>query len=153
MPTRSSWSTGARRCATWRSTDLDTRYLGLEDVKALHAEMMRDTGYVPAPLRAEGLLESAINRPQTATYYEDADLIRQAALLAAGIAENQPFLDGNKRTAYIALTVFLRVNGSPFGGDRMELAAQIEALGTRTDSLEAATERLEVCLRTNTAER
>lgn len=78
-----------------------TRYLSVDDVMALHREMMRRLGAFPAPLRDERLLESAVMRPQTAAYYEDADLVRQAALLAAGIIQNHPYVDGNKRKAYI----------------------------------------------------
>ena len=114
---------------------------------ALHREMMAGMGHNPAPLRDPGLLESAIHRPEMAAYYEDADLIRQAALLAVGIAQNQPYVDGNKRTAYIALTVFLRVNGHPLVVNRLEVAKQLEVVATRADRLEAATARFEAWLR------
>ena len=78
-----------------------TRHLSLADVEALHVEMMRATGWEPAPFRGGGgsLLESAVMRPQMAEHYDDADLIRQAALLAVGISQAQAYLDGNKRTA------------------------------------------------------
>jgi death on curing protein len=122
------------------------RYLIAADVIALHAEMMRDMGHAPAPLRDAGLLESAVLRPQTAAYYEHAGIVRQAALLGAGIAQNQPFIDGNKRAAYLAMLIFLRVNGRPFHGDRMELARRIEGLGAREGSLEDATRHLEAWL-------
>jgi prophage maintenance system killer protein len=56
-------------------------------------------------------LESAIGRPATHAHYEGADLATQAALLAHGIAENQSFLDGNKRLAIIPMPTFLDVNG------------------------------------------
>jgi death-on-curing protein len=56
-------------------------------------------------------LEGAIQRPQTAAYYADVDLITQAALYMVGIALNHPFVDGNKRTGYIAGMTFLLVNG------------------------------------------
>ena len=82
-----------------------------------------------------------------AAFYEDADLIRQATLLAVGIAQAQAFLDGNKRTAFAALDVFLRINGTSFDGDPLELAQQLEQLATRADSLDAATGRFEQWLR------
>jgi len=50
-------------------------------------------------LRDEGLLRSAIARPQHAAQQANADLAEQAATLLWGIAENQPFVDGNKRIA------------------------------------------------------
>ena len=114
---------------------------------ALHDEMMKGMGHHPAPLRDPGLLESAVIKPQMAAYYEGADLVRQAAVLAVGISQNQPYVDGNKRTAYIATVVFLRVNGTPLTGDRLAMARELEAVATRTDSLDAATDRFEAWLR------
>jgi death-on-curing protein len=128
---------------------MEIRYLSVADVVALHAETMEHMGERPAPLRDEGLLESAVMRPQMAAYYEDADLVRQAALLAIGLSQNQPFIDGNKRVAYMAAVVFLRVNGNPLLGEPMEFARQLEAVAERSDSLEAATERFEAWLREN----
>jgi death on curing protein len=126
-----------------------TEWLSLADVLALHAELMQRMGARPAPLRDEGLLESAVLRPQMAAYYDEADLIRQAALLATGIAQARAFIDGNKRTALAAMETFLRVNGHRCHADSLELAQQIEALATRTGSLAAATERFEGWLRKN----
>lgn len=126
------------------------RYLSLADVIALHRAVMERTGYAPAPLRDEGLLEAAIQRPRMAAYYEEADLVRQAALLAVGIAQAQAFLDGNKRTAYTALDVFLRLNGMAFTGEPIALAEQLEQVATRTDSLDAATRCFEDWLRQHT---
>lgn len=128
----------------------DTRYLSLADVIALHHAVMERSGYAPAPLRSEPLLDSAVQRPRTAAYYEEADLIRQAALLAVGIAQAQAFLDGNKRTAYAALDVFLRLNSRLFDGNPLALAQQLEAVAERSDSLDAATERFEAWLRERT---
>ena len=117
---------------------------------ALHNEMMEGMGQHPAPLRDQGALEAAVMRPQMAAYYEDADVIRQAALLAVGISQAQAYVDGIKRTAYIAARVFLRVNGHPFTGDGLALAQQLEAVAERTDSLAAATGRFEDWLRGHT---
>jgi prophage maintenance system killer protein len=64
---------------------------------------------------------------------------------------NQPFVDGNKRTAYLALVAFLRRNGRPFTGDRLALAQELVAVLTRTDDLDAATARLEAWLRPHVA--
>lgn len=130
---------------------MDVLYPDVDRVIALHAQMLRDTGYPPTASRDRGLLESAISKPQMAAFYEDADLVRQAALLGVGIAQNQPFIDGNKRAAYLAMLVFLQVSSRPFVGEPLELAHQIEALGTRTDSLEAATDRFEAWLREHVA--
>lgn len=129
---------------------MPARYLSVADVLALHVAMMEGMGERPSPVRDEGLLESAVLKPQMAAHYEEADLVRQAALLAAGISQNQPFVDGNKRTAYLAATVFLRVNGRPFIGEPLELARELEAIALRTDSLDDAIRRFEQWLRQHT---
>ena len=122
-------------------------YLELDDALELHRQVMLRTGDAPQPLRAAGILESALNRPRMAAFYEGVDLIRQATLLAVGVAEAQAFLEGNKRTAYAVLDVFLRINGFALGGDPLEIAKQLEMLGARCDSLDAATGRFETWLR------
>src|SRR5688572_19765116 len=116
---------------------------------------MERMGVRPAPFRAggEGLLESAVMRPQMAEPYEDADLIRQGAVLAVGISQAQAFLDGNKRTAFMAVDTFLRLNGYISPADSLENARQLEAVAERDDSVEAATDRFENWLRANTRRR
>jgi len=64
-----------------------------------------------ALLRERATLESAVVRPQNAAFYEGADLVTQAALYMVGIAFNHPFIDGNKRTGFLAGVTFLHVNG------------------------------------------
>ena len=122
-------------------------YLTLLDVLGLHRFIMEHTGSAPTTVREEGLLESALMRPQTAAYYEGADLAMQTVLLITGIALAHAFVDGNKRTALLAGDTFLQLNGWWFAGDRLELAKQIEAVFTRTDSLEEATDRFANWLR------
>jgi len=129
------------------ASDSEARYLGVADLLALHQAVMERTGAAPAPLRDEGLLESAAMRPRMAFHYERADLIRQCALLAIGVAQAQAFLDGNKRTAFAAADVFLRLNGLAFAGDPLELARQLEAIVTRAGGLDEATDRFERWLR------
>ena len=124
-----------------------TAYLTVQDVIGLHEAVMKALGSSPTPLREQGALESATMRPRMAAQYEDADLIRQASLLAVGISQAQAFLDGNKRTAYAALDVFLRINALMFSGDPLDLARQLELVAERADSLAAATERFEGLLR------
>ena len=108
---------------------------------------MGRTGSAPATLRDEGLLVSALTRPRMIAYYEGADLIRQAVVMAVGISQAQAFLDGNKRTAFAACDVFLRLNGRIFAGDPLELAKQLEGIAQRADDLESATRRFEEWLR------
>ena len=82
-----------------------------------------------------------------AAYYEGADIVRQATLLAIGISQAQAFVDGNKRTAYASLDTFLRLNDVAFAGRPLDLAHQLEAVASRDDSLDAATDRFETWLR------
>jgi death-on-curing protein len=85
-------------------------WLLVSAVLAFHAECLREHGD-SAGIRDEGLLQSALGRPRHLLAYDEPDLCRLAAAYAHGIAKNHPFVDGNKRTAFLAATVFLEVNG------------------------------------------
>ena len=65
-------------------------------------------------MRDEGLLDSALARPLNIVAYGEPDVADVAHLAAAygfGLAKNHPFIDGNKRTAFLAVGLFLRLNG------------------------------------------
>jgi death on curing protein len=114
-------------------------YPTLADVLGLHAFIMRRCGEPPAPLRDEGLLESALQRPRLAALYDDADLIEQAAIFATAISQAQAFVQGNKRTAYLVADVFLAENGIAFVGDSLEMAEWLLTVAReRSPSREAA---------------
>lgn len=130
---------------------MTVRYLAPAEVIALHRQVMTGMGWSPAPLRSEALLESAVQRAQAAAYYGGADLVEQSCVLALGISQNQPFLDGNKRTALYSLIVFLRANGLDYTGDRFDIADQLVAVAERADSLEEATARFAAWVRERTA--
>jgi death on curing protein len=127
---------------------LAARYLSVADVLALHAEAMALDGARPAALRGggEALLESAVMKPRMAAHYEAASLIRQASLLTVGISQNQPFLDGNKRTAYLAALVFLDVNGLALDDSDEAFAHQLIRVAERTESLDSALDTFEAWL-------
>ena len=83
----------------------------VEAVIDLHAELLEEHGGAPG-LRDRGGLESALARPRQLHAYEpDADLHALAAACAGGIIRNHPFVDGNKRAAFVTLGVFLTLNG------------------------------------------
>ncbi len=124
-----------------------TRWLDVAEVVALHEAIMRGMDWAPAPLRDEGALESAVTRPRMAAYYEAADLIRQAALLSVGISQAQAFLDGNKRTAFAAIKIFLESNGQPLTVPPLDVARALERVAEAADR-GAATEAFEQWLRT-----
>lgn len=117
-----------------------TRHLSVADILALHAEAIALDEARPAPLRGggEALLESAVMKPRMAEHYESASLARQAALLAVGISQNQPFLDGNKRTAYLAALVFLDVNGLVLDDCDEAFAHELIRVAERDQPLDAA---------------
>lgn len=88
----------------------EPRYLDLEDLLGL----VRRLG--AGPVRDLGLLDSAASRPRASAFGEDAypTLALKAAALLHSIARNHALVDGNKRLAWLATTVFLDVSGSPF---------------------------------------
>ena len=65
-------------------------------------------------MRDSGLLESALHRPQNAHAYGEKDIFILASALGGGIIKNHPFLDGNKRTGFLAAALFLECNGQSF---------------------------------------
>lgn len=79
---------------------------------AMHDRQLAEHGGM-AGVRDEGLLESALMKPQNVFLYSDGsvDYARLAASYAYGIATNHPFLDGNKRTALVVSRTFLLLNG------------------------------------------
>jgi len=90
----------------------DPEFLDLEDVLLIHEEQLYKYGG-SAGLRDQGLLESALGIPR-ATFggqFVHEDLFAMAAAYAFHIAENQAFVDGNKRTGVLAAVVFLELNG------------------------------------------
>jgi death-on-curing protein len=91
-------------------------------VLAIHERQLAEHGGTGG-VRDEGLLESALARPQQLHSYGDPapDLADLAAALAYGLARNHPFLDGNKRTAAVACETFLELNGAVLEADDLDL--------------------------------
>ena len=83
-----------------------------ETLIAIHHRQIAEHGGSEG-LRDEGLLLSALARPQNLLAYDEPapDLASLAAAYAYGIARNHPFVDGNKRTALVAARTFLILNG------------------------------------------
>lgn len=127
-----------------------TEYLSTDDVVDLYIIAVRATGDEPQGLRDRGLLESAVMRPQFLAHYGGADLFEQAAALAHGISRAQAFVDGNKRAALQAVSIFLRVNGRRLPDDRMPFARLIlEVADPEVDAAQAE-QRLAAWLREHT---
>lgn len=127
-------------------------YLEVAEVIEIHQQFLEWTGTRSQGIRSQDELESAIAKPQMAAFYAQADLIRQATVLAVGISQNQPFVDGNKRTAFAVADIFLDTNGVRYNGDPIEFAKQLEAVAERTGSLDDATDAFEQWLREHTVE-
>jgi death-on-curing protein len=98
-------------------------YLALEGALEIFAAIIgRTVQEARDQLRSRDALEGALGRPQSYAHYEHADLALQAAVLAHGIAETQPALDGNKRLALVAMLTFLELNGFRVTATDPELA-------------------------------
>jgi death-on-curing protein len=76
----------------------------------LHDESLAEHGG-GAGIRDEGLLDSALDGPRNLALYEQPDAAALAASYASGLARNHPFVDGNKRAAFLAVGLFLARNG------------------------------------------
>ena len=85
-------------------------FLTREDVEAIHYESIREFGGALG-VRDENILESALAQPINEFLYREADLFQIAAAYAFHLAENQPFVDGNKRAALLSALNFLAQNG------------------------------------------
>ena len=100
-------------------------------IEEIHAEQLARHGGA-AGLRDPALLDSALARPLNAWSYGENDLCELAALLAEGIARNHPFVDGNKRTGFMAGYTFLRANGLRLRAGNREAADKMLGLAAGT---------------------
>lgn len=90
-------------------------------IAAHSAQLIRYGG--ASGLRDEGALRSALDRPVNKWHHEHAELPELAAAYAFGLARNHPFVDGNKRIAFIAMVTFLRKNGVAFRPEQAQSTA------------------------------
>jgi death-on-curing protein len=101
-----------------------TDYLTVADVPELHAELILRYGGAGG-VRDPGALEAALFRPRSG-YYDD--IVQEAAALMESLAINHPFVEGNKRIAFAAVDVFLRINGYRIQGRPMTIHRQMMKL-------------------------
>ena len=119
-------------------------YLTIVDVLALHDQQLSLYGGADG-VRDPGQLEAALFRPQSGYY---GDVISEAAALWESLSQNHPFVDGNKRTAYVTTYSFLLINGMRITAPHQktwEFLINLYETGNMTF------ERLEMWLRENTA--
>jgi death on curing protein len=102
-------------------------FLTVDMVLDAHAQQLSQFGG-GAGLRDLGLLESAVARPEHKFAYGETDLATLAAAYAFGIAQNHPFIDGNKRAAFASLIMFLWINDIVFLVEPAEATVAMLAL-------------------------
>ena len=107
-----------------------TDYLTVAELLAIHEDQIARYGGAGG-IRDPGLLEAALFRPQTGYY---PDLIAEAAALWESLAQNHPFVDGNKRVAFAACYTFLAINGARIIAGPDETHAFIDGLYRQGDS-------------------
>ena len=103
---------------------MTTDYLTTADLLGLHVILIKRYGGLLG-VRDPGALEAAIYRPQSG-YYKD--LIQEASALMESLVINHPFLDGNKRIAFAATDVFLRINGWQINCEPMAIYSEMMQL-------------------------
>jgi death-on-curing protein len=117
-------------------------WVHIEALKVLHERSLALHGG-PSGVRDHGLLESALERPKNRFHYESvSDVGELAATYAAAISGNHPFIDGNKRAAFHAMTLFLRLNGLRLKTDQADAARTIFRLAAGELDISALTDWL-----------
>lgn len=120
------------------STPVEPVWLDVDEVIDMHAEQLAVFGG-PEGIRDRGLLESAVLRPVNQWHYGETDMAALAAAYAYGLARNHAFVDGNKRIAFQAMMVFLRVNDIGFAPDPGQATEIILSLAAGEVSEESLT--------------
>lgn len=106
----------------------EPHWLSKKALLLLHTESLAGFGGVPG-LRDESLLESALARPVNLYGYEpQSTLAALAACYGFGLAKNHAFVDGNKRAAFLAIGVFLSINGAKLVADELDAIQTIVAV-------------------------
>lgn len=103
------------------------RWVSRRLLETLHDESLAMHGGASG-LRDEGLLESALPRPQHLAHNGEPDFAELAASYAFGLAKNHAFVDGNKRAAFLSLGLFLRLNGYRLNATQVDATLTILAL-------------------------
>ena len=106
-------------------------WLNAAVLRAVHDEQLLEHGGA-AGVRDDGLFESALARPEHLAHYGRPDLAELAAAYGYGLARNHPFIDGNKRTAFVAVELFLELNGASLVADDASCVLTMLALALGT---------------------
>lgn len=102
-------------------------WLHREIILAVHEHQLAEHGGA-AGLRDQGLLESALARPENLVAYGKPDSADLAAAYGYGLSRNHAFIDGNKRTGFVATELFLELNGYALAADDVECVVTMLAV-------------------------
>ena len=108
---------------------MNWRWIDRGALELLHDESLAEHGGSPG-LRDEGLLESALARPQNLLAYGKPDLAELAAAYGVGLARNHPFVDGNKRAGFLSVGLFLGLNGYRLDATQADATLTMLAMAT-----------------------
>jgi death-on-curing protein len=103
------------------------RWVSRQVLLLLHEEGLVEHGGAPG-LRDEGLFDSALGRPLNLAAYGTPDVASLAAAYGVGLAKNHPFVDGNKRVAFLAVGLFLAVNGYRLTASQVDATLTVMAV-------------------------
>jgi death-on-curing protein len=103
------------------------RWIDKRALLLLHDESLAEHGGASG-LRDEGLLDSALARPVNLAAYGDPDIADLAAAYAYGLAKNHPFVDGNKRAAFLGAGLFLALNGKRLAASQADATVAVFGL-------------------------
>jgi death-on-curing protein len=109
---------------------MDPVWVGEAVVLAMHERLLAEHGGAQG-LRDAAMLDSALARPRQLYAYGDPDVCDLATAYAAGIVRNLPFVDGNKRVAFMTTYVFLARNGLRLVASEVDAAQIVSALAAR----------------------
>jgi death on curing protein len=112
------------------------RWISKRALLLLHDESLAEHGGATG-IRDDGLLESALARPENLAAYGEPGAAALAVAYGFGLAKNHPFIDGNKRAAFLAVGLFLSLNGQRLAVSQAEATATILALAASEITEEA----------------
>jgi death on curing protein len=110
----------------WRTEPI---WLDATDALAIHDRQLAEHGGGTG-VRDVTMLESALGRPVNRWHYGTDDMAELAAAYAFGVARNHPFVDGNKRTAWVLARLFLAINGHSLTFDKEDTVRAVLALAS-----------------------
>ena len=111
-----------------------------EVIVAIHEMQLAEHGGLEG-VRDAGLLDSALGRPQNLAAYEAPDAAALAAAYGWGISRNHPFIDGNKRTGFVAAELFLSLNGYELTEQLRRLGCSLPIIGATANAMLDEAER------------